>query len=257
MNVMEKKIAIVTGASGGIGKEFVRLLCKEDIDEIWAVARSDEKLKNLQKEQGKQVKIIPMDLTESKALMSLRDMLEVEKPLIRYLVNNAGIAKMGTYRDFTLEEIEKTVMLNCCTLASLSTISIPYMRKGSRLINLSSASSFQPLPYLNLYASTKVFERYYSRALNMELKHLGITSTAVCPSWVDTELLSKEVNGKNVRYKGIVTAEKVAAKAIKDAKRGKDMSVCTVYIKYMHILAKILPQKMSMNAWVRGIKKYQ
>jgi len=254
---MEKKIAIITGASGGLGKEFIKILLNEDMDEIWAIARNEEKLENLKKEFGKKIVAFSKDLTESAALMSIKNILEVEKPVIRYLVNNAGMAKMGTYDDFLLDEIEATIMLNCCALVSLSTLCIPYMQKGSRIINLSSASSFQPLPYLNLYAATKVFERHYSRALNVELKGLGITSTAVCPSWVDTDLLTKEVNGKTVKFQGIVSAEKVAVKALKDAKRGRDMSVCTLYVKFEHVLAKLFPQKMSMNTWIQKIKKYQ
>lgn len=180
-----------------------------------------------------------------------------EKPVIDYLVNNAGIGKMGRFTDFTQDEIKQTILLNCQVPVSLSTLCIPYMHRGSKILNLSSASSFQPLPYLNLYASTKVFERHYSRALNVELKELGITCTAVCPSWVDTDLLIKEVNGKKINFKGLVSAEQVVTQAIKDAKKGKDMSVCTWLIKYTHFLSKIFPQKMSMDTWLRKISKYQ
>lgn len=119
------------------------------------------------KEFGKKIVAFSKELTESAELISIKNILEVEKPVIKYLVNNAGIAKMGTYNDFLLDEIKTTIMVNCCVLVSLCTLCIPYMQKGSRIINLSSASSFQPLPYLNLYASTKVFERHYSRALNV------------------------------------------------------------------------------------------
>ncbi|MDF2843428.1 MAG: short-chain dehydrogenase/reductase [Herbinix sp.] len=107
------------------------------------------------------------------------------------------------------------------------------MRQGSRILNISSASSFQPLPYLNLYSSTKAFERSYSRALNAELKGTGITATAVCPSWVDTDLLLKEMNGRKIKFPGIVSPDRVAVQALKDAKRGKDMSVYTDWIFLM------------------------
>jgi len=92
--------------------------------------------------------------------------------------------------------------------------------------------------------------------LNKELEGTGITVTAVCPSWVDTELLMKEANGRTIKFPGIVPAEKVVKKAISDAKKGKDMSVCTLYVKYQHVLAKVFPQKASMSTWVRGIKQY-
>lgn len=253
---MKKKIAIVTGASGGIGKEFTKLLLKEEVDEIWAIARNQERLTALKSEFGDKIITISKDLAKTEEVISIGKMLEEQKPVIAFLINNAGIARMGNYNDFTVEEIEDTIKINCSALTILCTLCIPYMEKESRILNISSAASFQPLPYINLYAATKVFERAYSRALNMELKKTGISVTAVCPSWVDTDLLIKEVNGKKVKFPGIVSPEKVAIKAFKDAKRGKDMSVCTLYVKYLHILAKILPQKLIMNTWVNNIEKY-
>lgn len=253
---MEKKIAIVTGASGGIGKEFTKLLLKEEVDEIWAIARNKEKLESLKSELGDKIIAISKDLSKTEDILSIGKMLEEEKLVIAFLINNAGLARMGNYNDFTVEEIEKTIKINCSAFTILSTICIPYMKKGSRILNMSSASSFQPLPYINLYAATKAFERSYSRALNVELKNIGISVTAVCPSWVDTDLLIKEVNGKKVKFPGIVSPEKVAIKALKDAKRGKDMSVCTLYVKYLHVLAKMFPQKLIMNIWVKSTKKY-
>ena len=90
----------------------------------------------------------------------------------------------------------------------------------------------------------------------MKLKSRGITATAVCPSWVATELLPKELNGKRVKYPGIVTADKVAAQALKDAKKGKDMSVYSMFVKSQHLIVKLLPQKLVMKIWLAGIKKY-
>lgn len=253
---MNQRIAIITGASGGIGKEFTKLMLQEEVDEIWAIARNHEKLAFLRKEFGDKIITIPRDLSKSSELLSVGDLLKDQKPVIVYLINNAGLAKMGSYQNFTSEEILETIQVNCSALAVLCTLCIPYMRKGSRILNISSASSFQPLPYLNIYAATKVFEKTYSRALNVELKGTGITVTAICPSWVDTDLLVKEINGKKVIFPGIVTADRVAIKALKDAKRGKDMSVCTLYVKYQHLLAKLFPQSMVMDTWVRRIKKY-
>ena len=130
------------------------------------------------------------------------------------------------------------------------------MGKGSRILNISSASAFQPNPYINLYAASKAFERSYSRALNVELKGTGITSVAVCPGWIDTEMLQKEINGKKVRFPGLVTTERVVGQAIKDAKRGKDMSVCSLYVKCQHVNVKLMPQKWVMKIWMAGIGKY-
>lgn len=253
---MRKRIAVVTGASGGIGKEFVKLLVKEELDEVWAIARNQQKLENLKKELGDRIIAVSMDLTMVSEAERIRELLKADNPVILYLVNNAGIAKMGSYQDFTVEEIDRTVNLNCKTPVILSTICIPYMERGSRILNISSASAFQPNPYINLYAASKAFERSWSRALNVELKPLGITATAVCPGWVDTGLLVREINGEKVRFPGIVSAEKVAVKAVKDVKKGKDMSICSLYVKCQHFNVKLIPQRLTMKLWMHGIRRY-
>lgn len=251
-----KRIAILTGATGGLGKEFLRQIINEEIDEVWAIARNEQKLLALREQYGEKVVVIPLDLSDLEAIRKIEEMLKENTPYIEYLINNAGLAKMGNYEDFSIEEIDKTINVNCKAPVMLSKVCIPYMGKGSRILNISSASAFQPNPYINLYAASKAFERSYSRALNVELKGTDITSVAVCPGWIDTEMLQKEINGKKVRFPGLVTTERVVGQAIKDAKRGKDMSVCSLYVKCQHINVKLMPQKWVMKIWMAGIGKY-
>ena len=251
-----KNIAILTGATGGLGYAFVKELCKERIDEIWAIGRNTDRLEKLVEEFGSIIVPLKLDLTKPEALSTLSEALQNQKPHLEFLINNAGIAQMKPSKDLSTAEIDATINLNCKAPVLLTNICLPYMHKGSRIINVCSASAFQPTPYLNLYASTKAFERSYSRALNVELKPLGITVTAACPSWIDTELLTRELNGKKVKFNGIVTPEKVAKAAIMDAKKGKDMSVCSMYVKCQHFNVKMMPQKLTMKIWMRSIKKY-
>ena len=251
-----KRIAILTGATGGLGREFVKQLLKEEIDEVWAIARNEQKLSDLQKEHGEKVFPLSIDLSDRKGIERIRDMLDEKKPQVAYLINNAGMAKMGKYSDFSLEEIDRTINVNCKAPILLSQLCIPYMGEGSKILNISSASAFQPNPYINLYAASKAFERSYSRALNVELEGTGITSVAVCPGWIDTELLQKEINGKKVKFPGLVTADRVVRQALKDAKRGRDMSVCSLYVKCQHVNVKLLPQRLVMKIWMAGIGKY-
>ena len=88
------------------------------------------------------------------------------------------------------------------------------------------------------------------------MESLGIIVTAVCPSWVDTEMLTKEIHGKKVKFLGMVTAKAVAEQAMKDAKKGKDMSICSFYVKCQHLNVKLMPQKLTMKIWMHGLKKY-
>lgn len=250
------RIAIITGATGGLGQEFVSEVLKENIDEIWAVARNEKKLDELKIRYGNKIRPIKCDLTNDENLSNLFTLIEDEKPNICILINNAGIGKMGNSIEFSDDDIVNEIDLNCKSLCLLCKHAIPFMMKESRILNVSSASSFQPVPYINIYASSKSFVRSYSRSLNVELKSKKITCTAVCPGWIDTEMLKKEYNGKKVKFPGLVSPNRVAVKALRDSKKGKDMSVCTLFVKYEHFLSKILPHKWIMKMWLRGIKEY-
>lgn len=253
---MSKQIAIVTGATGGIGKEFVKELLREEVDEIWAIGRNKSKLAELTKEFGEKIKEISIDLSKVNELDILESLLQSEKPNVSFLVNNAGMAKMGEYNEFSNEEIEKTVSINCTAAVLMCNMCIPYMQSGSHILNISSAASFQPLPYLNLYSCTKTFLTYYSRSLNLELKSKKISVTAVCPGWVDTDLLEKERNGRPIKFKGLTTKEVVVKYAIKDSKKGKDMSICTAYVRGEYWMLKLFSQKVTMKSWLKQIRDY-
>ena len=251
----KKAIAIITGATGGIGKEFVDELSKEALDEIWIIGRNSERLIEIKEQYGEKIIPISADLTNEQDLLSIQALL-TDKVWVAYLVNNAGIAQMMSSKDLETDVINQTIRLNCNVPVILTNYCIPYMKRGSKIINVSSASAFQPVPFINLYAATKAFEHSYSRALNMELKSMGITVTAASPSWVDTKMLTKEVNGKRVKFYGMVSPEAVAKKAIKDAKKGKDVSICSIFVKCQHLNVKLLPHKLVMKIWMRNIKKY-
>lgn len=251
-----KRIAVVTGASGGIGRVFVRELAEEALDEIWVVGRNEKRLLALEEEYGGKIVPVCMDLTRDTDLISFADRLKEQRPSVLWLVNNAGIARMAPSAEIGPSEIAQTIDVNCKAPVTLIHYCIPYMEKGTKILNVSSASAFQPVPFINLYAAAKAFERSYSRALHAELKPRGITVTAVCPGWVDTDMLSKEMNGKKVRFPGMTVPEKVVKKAVRDAKKGRDMSVCSLYVKCLHLNVKLLPQRLTMKIWLHSIKKY-
>ena len=182
-------IAVITGATGGLGQEFVRCVLKENIDEIWAVARNEKRLNALKEKFGDTIRPVRCDLANSSDLADLFALTESEKPDIRLLINNAGIGKMGSSAEFPDSDVVQEIDINCKAVCLLCSHAIPFMKPGSRILNISSASSFQPVPYINLYAASKAFVRSYTRALNVELRSKGITCTAVCPGWIDTEML--------------------------------------------------------------------
>ncbi len=250
-----KNIAVITGASSGLGKEFVRLLVNNpNIEEIWCVARSMDKLENLTKDFGDKIKTFSLDLSVNGGTEGIAKELKLQQPSVKYLINNAGYAKFCSYSELGAEESVNMINLNCGALVSMCVSCIPYMKDGGRIINIASQASFQPLPYMNIYSATKAFVRNYSRALNVELHDKGITVTAVCPGWMNTPFFERAETGakKEVsRFYGITTPEKVAVKALHDADRGKDISVYGFYVKFCHLAAKLLPQRVMMKIWKR------
>lgn len=253
----KKKIAIVTGASRGLGLEFVKLLLKEDLDEIWMIARSEEKMKKIKEKLGKKIVVCPMDLSRWEEIKELGERFVKEKVYIMYLINNAGMAKFCSYGDLSVEESLHMVNLNISGVVAMGLVCLPFMGKGSHVVNIASQAAFQPLPYQNIYSSTKAFVRNYTRALNVELKGTGIQATAVCPGWMNTELIERgktEAKKATHRFLHMVTPQVVAKKAMKDVKKGKDISVYSLYVKMCHLTVKILPQRVAMKLWLRQQK---
>ena len=248
-------IAIITGATGGIGMEFVKAIHpSEDIDEIWAVGRNNEKLNRLKEEYEK---IVPIEADfAADGIGILADRIENEKPNIRMLINNAGIAHMGLFEKMQKEDIDDLCKINCRVPSMLISIALPYMRAGARILNIASASSFQPNPYLSMYSASKVFLKNLSRALSVELKPRGITVTAVCPGWVDTGMLPREKNGRPIRYIGMVKPDVVVKKALRDSRYGKDLSTPGFFAGCFRFYSKITPTKLVMKQWVSIMKKY-
>ncbi len=251
----KKNIAIVTGASSGIGKEFVGLLLKEDgIDEMWAIGRNDERLKEVKEFDKERVRIFSMDLTDRRNLDIIEALISSEDVNVKWLVNCAGYAKFCDYGGIDRYTSINMIDLNVNALVSMGLICLSYMEKGAHIINMASQASFQPLPYQNIYSSTKAFVRNYTRALNVELKSKGVVATAVCPGWMQTRLIERAIvkGEKGTRvFPHIVYPEVVAKKAIKDAKKSKDISVYGLYVKMSRIVAKLLPQKCMMGIWLK------
>lgn len=246
-------IAIVTGATGDIGEEFVKSLLSES-DQVWAVGRSENKLSSLKEKYGDKIVPVRVDLSDRDDIFSFCEKIESEKPEIRYLVNNAGVAKMKPVSDFTLEEISDMLDINDKAATLICRACIPYMVKGSNILNVASASAFQPNPYIALYSASKAYLLSFTRSLNVENEN--ITCTAVCPGWVDTKMLPKKRDGKDIRYPGMTPASKVVEVALKDCHKGKDVSVCSFYFRYMRFLSKVTPHSIAMKMWVKAIRQY-
>ncbi len=251
------KIAVVTGASSGMGSEFVRRLDKQTVfDEIWVIARRLERLEQLQKGVRAHIRPLALDLTAQESFTQYSALLKQEKPQVEVLVNASGFGVFGAFADLSREEQTSMIALNVTALTQITHLTLPYMTAGSCIYQIGSLSAFQPVPYINVYAATKAYVLSFSRALNRELKPRGIRVLAVCPGWVRTEFFNRAVRDDTITYYNhFFTAEEVVTRAMKDMQRGKDVSVCGAQIRAQVLLTKLLPHKTVMEIWCKQQKK--
>ncbi len=252
-----KKIAVITGASSGMGREFVLQLEREkQFDEIWVIARRTERLEALAKEVKTPIRPLTMDLTKEESIAAYSRLLEEEKPEVSVLVNAGGVGRFGTFSDMKLEDMYTMIDLNSKAYVGMTYATLPYLAKGSEVYQLDSLSSFQPVPYICVYGATKAFVLSFSRALNVELKSRGIRMMAVCPGWVKTEFFDHAVTDDTITYYNkFFTPEQVITRALRDMKKGKDVSICGFSVRAQVLLTKLLPHRMIMKIWCKQQKK--
>ena len=247
------KIAVITGASSGMGKEFVYAIDKEfDLDEIWVIARREEKLKELGEKCRAKVRPIALDLADRESFAVYKGILEAEKPEIQVLVNAAGFGLFGTFTEMDMNRQLDIIDLNDGALTAMCHMSIPYMPEGSHIINLASNSSWQPVPYINVYGASKAYVVSFSRALGVELKKQGIHVMAVAPGWIKTEFFDHAVHDDTIKYYDrYYTAEQVIKKAMKDLRKKKIVSILGFPVRMQVRAVKLLPVSLIMKIWCR------
>lgn len=255
------KIAIVTGASSGMGREFVlQLSSYVEVDEIWAVARRREALEALRVEISVPVRPVVLDLCREDSFSSFADLLEQEKPQVELLVNAAGFGKFGAYHKVSLEDDCRMIDLNCKALLMMTRLTLPYMSRGGHILQLDSLSAFQPVPYITTYGATKAFVLSYSRSMNQELKDRGIRMMSMNPGWVKTEFFNHafQTNGDHeVQYfDRLYEARDCVATGLKDLYHSKkDYSVHGLPVKLQVLAVKLVPHSIVMKIWLNQQKK--
>lgn len=247
-----KKIAIVTGASSGIGKEFVLQLDRlcPHVDEIWVIARRTGKLFELEKQAKHAVIVCPADLTKDDDLKKIQQLLEKEQPRISVLVNAAGFGVHGTVEKAEYDSLLGMIDLNCRALTAMTKICLPFMAKGGRMIQIASSAAFVAQPKFAVYAAGKAYVLSFSRALHEELKDRGISVTAVCPGPVDTEFFRHDdCDIEKTFYKRMIMAKAkhVVRLALKDAAARRTVSVYGWSIKAFRLLAKVVPHRILLG----------
>ncbi len=248
------RIAVVTGASSGMGREYVFAIDREfDFDEIWVIARRKDRLCELQPQCKTKLRPIAIDLSKQESFDEYKELLESQKPQIGLLINNAGYGLFGACADMDVANQLGIIELNDKALTAVCLISLPYMQSGDSIINMGSNSSWQPVPYLAVYAASKAYVLSFSRALGRELRQKGIHVMCVCPGWIKTDFFDRAVHDDTIKYYDRwYQPQDVVRLALKDLKRKKAVSILGLPVKLqVRLLVKHLPTSFIMNAWCR------
>ncbi len=250
-----KKIAIITGASSGIGREFVRTLTSHGkYDELWAIGRNTERLAALSEITEIPIRPISLDLAQPESIDTFGKMLE-EDVTVGILINCSGYGKFDATDKLTLEENLGMIDLNCRALTALTYLSLPKMGEGSEIIEIASVAAFQPIPYINVYGASKAYVLSFTRALGREMRKKGIKVLAVCPFWTQTAFFDRAVNKQEEavvkKYVAMYTPEFIVRKAWGAMRRRHPDYVIPGFKAKMQVLAvKLLPHKLVMSVWM-------
>lgn len=250
-------IALVTGASSGLGEEFCHSLDAKGLDCIWMVARRAEALERVADSLKTPTKIIIADLSTKEGVGKVIDELDEESPSIRYLINNAGFGLFGSSWEIPRQKTEEMISLNVTALVSITSACIPHMSSGSKIIEICSESAYVPLKDLAVYSSTKAFVRHYCDALREELKDTGITVTEVSPGWIRTDFIDICVNDKDVPKKVFnhtVSREDVVCDAMRVADKGGKRSTCGLYTRIQIALSNHF-RGLAIRVWNGSLKR--
>jgi short-subunit dehydrogenase len=241
MPTVDRKTALITGASFGIGLELARIFAREGYNLV-LVARSADRLRQLaselEKSHGTRSLILATDLTEPGAPAYLLDQTTRADIQVDVLVNNAGFGQYGMFAENDLEECLRQIQLNVTALTHLTRLYLPAMidramidrakieRKSGRILNVASTAAFQPGPLMAVYFATKAYVLHLSEALANELNGSGVTVTCLCPGATATEFHKRaNATGQRLLRFGSMDARTVAEDGYRALMAGKPVAI--------------------------------
>ena len=261
MSQNKMKIAVITGASSGIGAAFARAVDREmpEIDEIWLLARRREPLERLARELPRAKGVAcQVDLANPDEIARFADRLNSSGKELALLINNAGFGKSGSFTRGSLAEQLGMIDVNVRALTDLTWRALPLMAPGSAIVQVASSIAYIPAPNFAVYAASKAYVLSFAEALGFELKPRGIRVLAVCPGPVRTEFfevagMSEGRPGQDARQasamsRAMAEPDDVAALALDDLKRGKTVSIYGLPIKAFAWAAPFVPRALAMKA---------
>ncbi|ADL50176.1 SDR family NAD(P)-dependent oxidoreductase [Clostridium cellulovorans] len=243
-------IAVITGASSGLGKVFFQKMMERytNLDEIWLIARREDRLKELaNKYPDKKVRILPLDLSDTKSIETLDDVLREQRPNIKVLINNAGFDRAGLFGEMKYEDIHSIINVNVMGMTMISRTCLQYMSNGSYEIITGSIGSFVPLPWRAVYSASKAYVRFFARALHDEERKRGVNIMLLSPGSMNTEMFRENTTGGKLSIFPYLNLEKETVKAMKKAERGAAVYTPRAFYKAYRVFAKIVPSALAVK----------
>lgn len=244
-------IAIITGASSGLGVEYIKELDKMNLDELWLIARREQRLNEISALCKTKCRVLALDMSLESAQLEYSKLLTEINPNVKILVNNAGFGKLGYFEEIDNTSTAGMVRLNCEALTVFTHATIPFMKSGAEIINISSIASFVPNARMAVYSSTKAYVTSFSRALRYELKRKKINVLAVCPGPMETEFLSlasiQKGTSRTFDTLPRVNPTMIAKKSLKASRKGRAIYTGRIFYKFYRLLSRIIPHKILMK----------
>lgn len=269
---MYQRIAIVTGASSGIGKAFLELLANDNgeffktpFDEIWAIARRKDALDEIASALGAG-KIVPVvaDLSTDSGITTVEEKLKAEEPSVGLLINSAGMGIKGPVMEKSYKALGDTIAINCSALSEMIRITVPYMKQDgkthSKIINIGSSAGFLPQPGFACYAASKSYVISFSRAMSCELKPKGIDVLVVCPGPVATDFQRRATEGKETNFTDwrknfVIDPVRLSRASLKASVKGRKMLSYPFSQKLLHFASKAVPVSWILAFESKAVKE--
>ena len=253
MSKSKNNLALVTGASDGIGAEFVKILASRGYDLV-LVARREEKLKELAvkltDEFGISCTVMATDLSDPMAAQSLFTRVEERGLQVNFLINNAGLLHNGFFTKLSLEAQEKMIQVNVMALTALTHLYADNMSSngGGHILNVASLAGWMAIPNQNVYAASKAYVVSFSQALSNEMiaSNSGVKVTALCPGYTATKMMDNPDQGATLRIPSsmMMSAKDVAEIGIKACFAGKDIVVPGLANKFTTIITRLFSKSL-------------
>jgi uncharacterized protein len=247
-------IAVITGASTGIGREFAYICASHGYDLV-LVARSAQTLEevanSIHEKTGRAVRVVALDLSAVDAPPKLWDALSSLSPDIEILINNAGFGLTGFFAELDTSQQMEMVYLNMGALTHLTRLFLPSMlakRKGY-VLNVASTAAFQPGPLMAVYFATKAYVVSLTEALHNEARDHGVVVTTLCPGATKTEFQNRAGMGSSKLFTGpnVMDARTVAEIGFHAMKDGKSLVVAGRLNALMVFLTRFAPRQLAAS----------